>query len=236
MFILLGSLQGTAQKRVIFSPELEPPSYLRKDTSMNTVKYIRLKDLNNGIGFRMSATSFGFGLGVFYRKQFDEEFAYQLEFEIAPGKSEREFEKFNYFGQSSTAGKENSVLLMPLTNSIYYRLFKDDILDNFRPYLTTNLGPVFAYQYPYNSDDALSGFGHGIWKLGLTTGVGFGADFGSNFTMLQGVSIRYQLHYIPDGVQLMIHPESTLENKFLKNDYIFQGFQLSLNLGKMWTR
>ena len=234
--ILLGSLQVVAQKRIIFSPEMEPPSYLRKDTSLNAVRNIRIKDLNNGVGFKMSATSFGFGLGVFYRKQLDEEWAYQLEFEIAPGKSDREFEKFNYYGQSSTNGKVNSVLLMPLTNSLYYRLFKDDILDNFRPYLTTNLGTVFAYQYPYNQDDALGGFGRGIWKLGVTAGLGFGADFGSNFTMLQGVSLRYQVNYIPDGVPLMIHPDATIDNPFLKKDFVFQGFQLSLNLAKMWTK
>lgn len=236
ILIVLLSAEITAQKRIIFSPEMEPPSYLRKDTSLNSVKYIRIKDLDNGVGFKMFATSYGFGLGGFYRKQFDEETAYQLEFEITPGKSDREFERFNYFGQSTTVGKVNSLLLMPLTNSIYYRLFKDDILDNFRPFLTAGAGMVFAYQYPYDPNDGLSGFGRGIWKLGVTSAFGFGADFGSNYTLIQGVSLRYTIHYLPDAAELMIDPNSTLSNIFLKKDFVFQGFQLSLNLGKMWTK
>lgn len=236
VIMILLSVTGLSQKRIVFSPDLEPPSYLKKDTTGNSTRYLKLKDLDQGVGFRMFASSYGFGLGTFYRKQFGEDVAYQLELEITPGKSEREFENINIFGQTYTNGKVNSLILFPLTNAVYYRLFSEDIVENFRPFLTANGGAVIAYQYPYDPQDSFAGFGRGLWKLGFTAGIGFGADFGTNFTSLQGISVRYQVHYIPDATELIVDPRSTVGNVFLQKDYWFQGFQLSLNLGKMWPK
>lgn len=217
-----------------------------RSKSSRQIKTLEMKDISQGGAFRIFITSYGFGFGGFYRLQFDETLAYQLELELSPGKDDREFEEFDYYGFSYTRNKINSLLLIPLTNAITYRLFKEDIVENFRPYLSAGVGPLFGYSYPYKGD-SFSGLGDGIWKVGFTGFVGFGADFGMNFTSLQGVSFKYTFNYLPGGVPLLveehplpidplnpnIRPGATYTKKYKE---IFQGLQLSLNIGKMWTR
>lgn len=229
-FVLYG------QERIIFSPEKEPPRLHKKDTtSASSSRYVQMKDLKNGWGGRLFINTFGFGIGVFYRYQFDEEWAYQAELEISSGKADQEFEKYTYFG-TYTPNKLNSIILFPVNNAITYRLFKDDIVDNFRPFLTGSAGPLIAYEYPYDAVDSFSGFGNGLWKLGFTGSIGFGADFGGNLTSIQGVSLKYILHYLPQGTPLMGHkfPDGTVQD--FRNTYIFQGVQISLNLGRMFIK
>lgn len=210
------------------------------------VKILELKDVEQGGAFRIFITSYGFGMGGFYRYQFDETFAYQLELELSPGKDEREFEEYDYYGFSYTRNKINSLLLIPLTNAVTYRLFKNDIVENFRPFLTAGVGPLFGYTYPYKGD-SFSGIGDGSWKVGFTGFVGFGADFGMNFTSLQGVNFKYTVNYLPGGVPLLVEPvpvfgdpsKPTAPTAYTfkeKPKSLFQSLQMSLNIGKMWTR
>lgn len=236
-FIVMVSFVLTAQERIIFSPEKEPPRINKKDsTTTSSSRYVQMKDLKNGWGGRIFMNSFGYGVGVFYRHQFDDELSYQTEVEISSGKAENEFEQYNYFGQTFTPGKLNSVILFPINNSINYRLFKEDIVDNFRPFITGSVGPLIIYQYPYDPIDSFSGFGIGEWKFGMTGSIGFGADFGSNFTTIQGVSLKYTLHYVPSGVAIMGYRDDSGKILDFRNTYIFQGIQISLNLGKMFVK
>ena len=84
--------------------------------------------------------------------------------------------------------------------------------------------------------DSFSGFGIGEWKFGMTGSIGFGADFGSNFTTIQGVSLKYTLHYVPSGVAIMGYRDDSGKILDFRNTYIFQGIQISLNLGKMFVK
>jgi len=236
-FIVMFSFVLTAQERIIFSPEKEPPRINKKDsTTTSSSRFVQMKDLKNGWGGRIFINTFGFGVGVFYRYQFDEELSYQAEVEISSGKDKNEFEQYNYFGQPFTPDKLNSVILFPINNTINYRLFKEDIVDNFRPFITGSAGPLIVYEYPYNAIDSFYGLGIGEWKFGMTGSIGFGADFGSNLSMIQGVSLKYTLHYVPSGVAIIGHRGDNNEILDFRNTYIFQGIQISLNLGKMFVK
>lgn len=232
--------------QIIAQPANPSDSIPSRSKSGRQIKTLEMKDINQGGAFRIFITSYGFGLGGFYRLQFDETLAYQLELEISPGKDEREFEEFDYYGFSYTRNKINSLLLIPITNALTYRMFKDDIVENFRPYLSAGVGPLIGYSYPYKGD-SFSGLGDGIWKVGFTGFIGFGADFGMNFTSLQGVSFKYTFNYLPDGVPLLVeaiplHGDGSDPSKLTGYDFrkkpkdTFQSLQLSLNIGKMWTR
>ncbi len=235
LFVLTISFVLSGQERIIFSPEKEPPRLNKKDTTSISSRFVQMKDLKNGWGGRIFINTFGFGVGVFYRYQFDDELAYQAELEISSGKAENEFEQYSYYG-TFTPNKLNSIILFPINNAVTYRLFKDDIVDNFRPFLTGSVGPLIAYEYPYDAVDSFSGFGHGLWKLGFTGSIGFGADFGGNLTSIQGVSLKYILHYLPQGTPLMGHKLRDGTILDFRNTYIFQGVQISLNLGRMFVK
>lgn len=240
LLLLIPFFQITAQ------PVNQTDSISSRAKTTRQIKILEMKDVEQGGAFRIFITSYGFGMGGYYRYQFDETLAYQLEIELSPGKDEREFEEFDYYGFSYTRNKINSLLLIPLTNAVTYRLFKDDIVENFRPYLTAGAGPLFGYSYPYKGD-SFSGIGDGVWKVGFSGFFGFGADFGMNFTSLQGVSFKYTFNYLPGGVPLLVeavplHTDPVDPSKLTGYDFkekpkdIFQSLQLSLNIGKMWTR
>ncbi|MCK6602168.1 MAG: outer membrane beta-barrel protein [Bacteroidetes bacterium] len=218
--------------------------------TVRTVKPLQISDLGHGGAFKLFITSYGFGIGGFYRYQIDDTWSTQAEIEISPGKEDREFEQYEYYGDplnpdvvSYTPNKVNSLLLLPLTASVTCRLFKDDIVDNFRPYVTAGGGPLFGYLYPYKGD-SFSGLGDGGWQTGVTAFLGFGIDFGMNFTTIQGVTLKYSFQNLPGGVVLMRKPveriSQSTQAKYYEylpqKKYNFHGLQLSLNIGKMWLR
>jgi outer membrane protein W len=161
---------------------------------------------------------------------------------ISDVKDEGEVEYFNqYTGQSYTPGKINRLLLIPLTFGMQYRLFKDDIVDNFRPYVSAGVGPSAIFVSPYSdpktiTDPLLGTYtyyeqidffkslkkGHLNYTLGIY--VGAGAYFGLDKGTLTGVSIRY--YYIPyrPGIE-------SLEGVRIKR---FGGFFITLNFGSLY--
>lgn len=221
------------QERVIFTQGSHLNPQYRDSTEQKPIKYVTLNDVENGIAFRIFINTFGFGIGGIYRHQFNDEFAYQLEIELAGAKEDRNVEYIDQWtGLVYSPTKINSLLMIPITNALTGRLFKEDILDNFRPYYTIGAGPIIAYSFPYEPN-SLTGLGSGNWHLGWGGYLGFGADFGTNFTLIQGVNIRYIFQHLPNGVVLIRNPDNPIE---VKSFEYFHGFSLSLNIGRMWPK
>ncbi|NUQ82191.1 MAG: hypothetical protein HUU10_11335 [Bacteroidetes bacterium] len=206
-----------------------------------------LMNYPDGGAFRILITSYGFGIGGLYRHQISEDWAYQFESDISPGKDDREVEEYDYWtDQVYTRNKINSLLLIPFQNVLHYRLFRASIQDNFRPFLSAGAGPLMGYVFP-TTDDFFSGLGDGKAIWGVTGSVGFGADFGSNFGLIQGLAFRYTFNYLPDGVTLLRVPTRYRlpDDPPDANDRVrlvdrvhktFHAFHLSLSIGKMWPR
>src|SRR3989304_2053044 len=94
----------------------------------------------------------GFGLGGFYRRQYTNELFGTVTFAISDAKDDNEIEYVTYYGQTIVPGKINRFLLIPLDVGVQYRLFADDIHDNFRPYINAAIGPTLVFASPYERE------------------------------------------------------------------------------------
>lgn len=208
----------------------------------NLIQKASYEPFHNAWGVDIMLSNSGFGAGAFVRHEFSDELSGFVQLAISDVKDEGEVEYFNQAGQSYTPGKINRLLLMPLTLGMQYRLFKDDIVDNFRPYLSAGLGPSAIFVAPYSNPqtitDPFSGTSFtyyeqidffkslkkGQFKYTLGAYIGAGVYFGLDKGSLTGVSIRY--YYIPyrPGIESM-------EGQRIKK---FGGFYITLNFGSLY--
>jgi hypothetical protein len=167
----------------------------------------------------------GFGIGGFYRHQYTDELFGTLSIGFSEAKDANEVEEVTIYGQTFVPGKINRFLLIPLHIGVQYRLFADEILDNFRPYVNAAVGPTMVFATPYSREffNSLS-YGQAHYTAGGF--VGFGAYFGSDRGTLTGVNIRYYYEYFQQGIDSMQNGDGTIEKK---KD--FGGFFITLNFG-----
>ncbi|MDI6780137.1 MAG: hypothetical protein QME25_08125 [Bacteroidota bacterium] len=200
---------------------LTPPAFsqqinFQRDTTSNT-------EIRNSWGLDLMISTNGFGLGTFYGYEFSNELTGKISFLISDAKDEREVELYNYYGQSFTPFKINRFLVFPLLFGIEYRLFKDEILDNFRPYVTAAAGPTMIYSTPYEREffNSLK-YGQAHYTAGGY--IGIGAFFGSERSNVLGMNIRYYVIPYPKGIESMY--------KTTKKE--FGGISLSISFGSGW--
>jgi hypothetical protein len=184
-------------------------------------------------GFDLLISENGFGLGGFYRREFTDDLAGTITFAISDVKDDGEVEYVDYLGQSSIPGKKNRLVMLPLMFSAQYRLFRDDIVDNFRPYITAGAGPTTLFVSPYarfvdyggtvfqEKIDFFESLKYG--KAHTTVGgfIGAGAYFGRDRTNVMGLSVRYYFIPVKNGIEVM-------QGGFVKE---FGGLYITLHFG-----
>lgn len=196
---------------------------------------------SNAWGFDIMISNNGFGAGGFYRHEFSDEVSGIATLAISDVKDDAEIEYFDYFGNSIIPGKKNRLLMIPLMFGAQYRLFKDDIMDNFRPYLSGGIGPTLMFISPYayyhttygpNGEQVTTteqveffkSLGYGQAKYTVGGFVSAGAYFGAPYGTLMGLSVRYYFVPFPHGIEIM-------DNVRVKN---FGGFYITLNIGSFY--
>jgi hypothetical protein len=171
----------------------------------------------------------GFGLGGFYRHQYSNDLYGTFSVAISDAKDDKEVEQMDYWtGETFTPGKVNRFLLIPIHVGIQYRLFSDDIIDNFRPYVNAGIGPTIVFASPYDREFFNSlGYGQAHYTAGGY--VGIGAFFGSDKKSLSGVNLRYYFIPFSSGIPSMVDGAGNLNKK---SD--FGGFFITLNFGSLF--
>lgn len=177
----------------------------------------------NSIGADLMISAGGFGGGLFYRHEYSDDFSGFVDFSISESKDDDEVEYFDYYGNRFTYGKINRFLVIPISLGIQKRLFKDDILDNFRPYVMAGAGPTMIYVFPYN-EEYFSALGKGQLKYTLGGYVGAGAFFGSERSSLLGLNVRYYFVPYPAGLESLQNTTKTQ----------FGGIYISFSFGSAW--
>jgi hypothetical protein len=178
----------------------------------------------NALGLDLLVSNSGFGLGGFYRRQYTDDLYGFGAFSISEVKDDREIELYNpYTGETFVPDKVNRFLLIPLFFGVQDRLFREDIADNFRPYITAAVGPTLVYSAPYDRE-FFNSLGHGQAHFTVGGYVGFGAFFGFDQNTLMGVSLRY--YFVPLKNQI-----ESLEGVYLKQ---FGGFFITINVGTVF--
>ncbi len=199
----------------------------------------------NAWGFDVLISNDGFGLGTFYRREFSQDWLGLISLSVSESKDDREVDRYDPYTQTQfVPGKLNRFLVIPLTFGVQYRLFRDDIVETFRPYVNAGVGPSLIYVAPftnvvqtpsgltYEQIEFFKSLGKGQAHYTMSSYIGAGATFGSDKQSLFGVNFRYYFTYLfSDGLP-SLYNEETGEVIGRKTD--FGGFFITLNVGTMY--
>lgn len=174
----------------------------------------------NGWGVDLMVSDDGFGIGFWYLHEMNETVTASISTSFSEAKDPREFNIYTYYGEAVPLNKVNRIFRIPLFFGAQYRLFKDDIIDNFRPYLNAGAGPVFIYTTPASEEFFNSfGKGHPYYTYGGFAGIG--AQFGFDRSSIIGVNFRYYFIPLPAGIRGVLEGPKGNAN----------GFFITLNFG-----
>ena len=182
------------------------------------------------LAFELS--EYGLGAGGAVRFGLGRDLSLVGEVSVGAGRDEREQQFFVGFS-AVTPFKRNYVVLVPLHVGLERRLFREQIEDNFRPFVSLAVGPTFGYQWPYfddlDGDGVQSGDldGDGVLverRLGVTGGLGrgeprlgaggtlaVGAHFGRG-RATQALRVGLQGAYFPVEVELLEDDPARVES------------------------
>jgi hypothetical protein len=162
----------------------------------------------------------GFGIGFFYSHAFSDVTTAFTNISFSEAKDDRQRDFIDpWYGQYSL-NKTHYVFRVPLFFGLQYRLFKESITDNFRPFLNGGAGPVLLYITPAKGD-FLSSLGGGLTRYTYGGFLGVGANFGFDRSSVFGVNVRYFIIPIPEGIR-------SVEQGAMANA---NGFYITLNFG-----
>lgn len=172
-----------------------------------------------GFGFMISESGFGISSAYYYHP--NSTISLFSELSISEVNDDKEFEFIDYWGNKYIVGKKNRIYKIPLYFGLQYRLFEEEIMDNFRPYISVALGPDMFFYAPYQNIEFFKSLKYGRVKYGIGGYIGFGLYFGAVNT-LQGINIRYTYsHLFDEGIE-------SLERKPLKD---IRSFYIVLTFG-----
>ena len=149
-----------------------------------------------GLGFAMAES--GSSLGLFMTWPLLPDYHFGIGFDAFLLRDSKQIDFYDYYyGIPYTINKQNNVYLFDLLLTAKRRLFRDDLSDDFRPFLSLAAGPIYGMNYPeaqisadsstYQKKDQFA------WAFGGY--VGCGIDFSVKANTL--VSIRAQYRIIP---------------------------------------
>ncbi len=200
------------------------------------------ENLYNAWGVDILISNDGFGLGTFYRREFSPDLFGFVTFSVSESKDEREVERFDPFLQVSyVPGKLNRFFVLPLMFGVQHRLFREDILDTFRPYVNAGIGPTMIFVTPFTSItgppdniryeqvEFFKSLGKGRTHYTAAGFIGFGANFGSEKSTLFGINFRYYFTYLfSDGIPSLFN---VTNGDVAATKKSFGGFFITLNVG-----
>ena len=155
---------------------------------------------NWSLNLMFSDNGFGLGGAKFFQMSKDVSLFTGLFFSGA--KDNREFEQSDIFGNSIIPFKENRLFLIPVLNvGMHFRMFREDVTDNMRPYFNFGVSPTAIVYTPYDKS-FFSSFKYAKAKYTVGGFAGVGVDYVTNKSSSLSFNIRY--YYISlfgDGVR-----------------------------------
>ncbi len=248
-FATLTSVTTSSSQTHLLSESLPADPMIANQGRADTLETQGLQDhpplLLNAWGIDILVSNDGFGLGTFYRREFNEDLYGFASLSISEAKDDREVELIDFFGNTFVPGKLNRFLVIPLTFGLQRRFFREEILDTFRPYINGGVGPSMIVSAPFTNITALPAGGLlfeqieffeslGKAQAHYTLGgfVGFGANFGGDKSNLFGINFRYYFNYLfGDGLPSLY---DTATGKPAQNKKSFGGFFITLNVGMLY--
>ncbi|MEM0964097.1 MAG: hypothetical protein AAGK21_16340 [Bacteroidota bacterium] len=190
----------------------------------------------------LALTEYGLDAGGAFRARLTDDLSLTAEVSIGAGRDEREQSFSGLFGERITPFKRNYLLILPFRLGLERRLFRQQVEDNFRPFVQMSGGPTLGLLWPYFDDidgngqrsegeerlGAFAGLGDADVRLGLGATVAVGAAFGRRSAQ----SLRFGLRgdYFPVEVELL----ETAPNVDDPSRQIFLTPVVSFHVGRLW--
>jgi hypothetical protein len=136
----------------------------------------------------------GWGLSGGYFKSVSNTSDLFINFSVAGATDNREFEYYDYFGNSYIDGKINRVFMLPLSIGLQHYIFKDDIEKDFKPFVNIGVSPTLILINPYDKGYFKAmGYFHSAFAVGGFVGVGM--EFLNSKNLAFSINCKY--NYLP---------------------------------------
>jgi hypothetical protein len=149
------------------------------------------KEPENNWGINVSFSDNGFGFGATKYFNLSKDFSLVGAIMFSAAKDDREFDQYDIYGNSVTPYKENRVFMVPILNiGGQFRLFREDVSDNMRPFFNFGIAPTALIYTPY-SVPFFESIGYTRVKYTVGGYAGFGLDYLSSRKSALSFNLRY---------------------------------------------
>jgi hypothetical protein len=166
---------------------------------------LNTKEKRNNLGLGVVYSEKGYGITGAYFKTISHSSDMFVNFSITGISDNREFEYFDYWGNSYIPGKVNRVFLLPLNIGIQHYIFKDEIENDFKPLVNFGITPALVLTNPYDKSYFKAfGYFNAAFAFGGFAGVGMEYDQSKNLAF--SLNLRYfYLPVIGNSVQSIVN-------------------------------
>jgi hypothetical protein len=173
-----------------------------------------LRPRTNAWGGDLLLGNDGVGIGSFFHSLLNEDLTAFAELSVSEAKDARQIDYVDYYyGNQYSPNKENRVFRVPLFFGLQYRLFRDDIVENFRPFISGGAGPVLLY-ITDAKQEFFSSLGSGRARYTYGGFIGAGAQFGFDRSSVFGLNLKYLIIPTPEGTRSVEQGEMPNANGF----------------------
>jgi hypothetical protein len=160
----------------------------------NSLKLKSPKEPVNNWSLNLLFSDNGFGVGATKYFQVSKDMSLFTGLFFSGAKDNREFEQSDIFGNSITPFKENRLFMVPVLNfGMQYRMFREDVTDNMRPYFNLGIAPTAIVYTPYR-ESFFSSFKYAKAKYTVGGFAGVGVDYLTINT--SSISFNIMYYYI----------------------------------------
>lgn len=163
-------------------------------TQINPKPVNNTKEPRNQFGLSVIYSDKGYGLSGGYFKPVSHSSDLFLNLSFTGVSDNREFEYFDYYGNSYIQDKVKRVFMIPVNIGIQHYMFKDDIENDFKPLVNIGVTPALVLTNPYDKS-YFNAFGYFQAAFAIGGFAGVGIEFESSKNLAFSMNFRY--FYLP---------------------------------------
>lgn len=163
-------------------------------TQINPKSVLTPKEPRNRWGLSVLYSDKGYGITGGFFKPISNSSDLFVNFSITGISDNREFEYYDYYGNSYIDGKINRVFMFPLNIGLQHYIFKGEIENDFKPLIGIGVEPALVVTNPYDRGYFKAfGYSHAAFAMGPFVGVGL--EFEQSKSIAFTLNLRYS--YMP---------------------------------------
>ncbi len=152
------------------------------------------KEPRNQFGLSVIYSDKGYGLSGGYFKPISHSSDLFFNLSVTGVSDNREFEYFDYYGNSYIQDKVKRVFMIPVNIGFQHYMFKDDIENDFKPLVNIGITPALVLTNPYDKS-YFNAFGYFQAAFALGGFAGVGIEFQNSKNLAFSMNFRY--FYLP---------------------------------------